>query len=117
VAFGANWLPARQWGELCIFHRGQQTRQDGGEAVKTGSDKMLLSKRVLSTTGNQDIYQRSGFRFVPDPHHWLDLINDDLANATHQFPCNQQSASACVDYDGKPTEVATCRFELLNRSF
>jgi hypothetical protein len=39
--------------------------------------------------------------YVPDPQLSQDRINVGLADATHQFPCNQQSASACVDYDGK----------------
>jgi hypothetical protein len=37
---------------------------------------------------------------VPDPQLWPNRLNDGLANATHQFPCNQQPANACVEYDG-----------------
>jgi hypothetical protein len=65
MAFGMDWQPAWQWGELCIFHRAQHIRQDGGKAAKSGGYKMLLSKRVLSINGNQNISQRLRIRFVP----------------------------------------------------
>jgi hypothetical protein len=51
---------------------------------------------------------------VPDPKLFQDWINDGLANATYRFLCNQQSASACVEYDGKSTEVQKCGFGKLN---
>jgi hypothetical protein len=47
---------------------------------------------------------------VPDPKLFQDWINDGLANATYRFLCNQQSASACVDYDGESTEEQKCGF-------
>jgi hypothetical protein len=55
--------------------------------------------------------------FVPDALLWPNRINDGLADATHQFHCSQQSAGACVDYDGKSTEGQKCGFGALNRRF
>jgi hypothetical protein len=52
---------------------------------------------------------------VPDPQLSQGRINDGLANATYQFLCNPQSASACVDSDGKSTDTAKCGFGELNR--
>ena len=40
-----------------------------------------------------------------DPKLLPDWKDDGLADAIHQFPCNQQSAIPSVDYDGEYAEL------------